>query len=320
MLMIGRHVSRLSGFAPAVPTPFNTRDAVDTAVFGSFCDRQIADGATALVVAGTTGEASTLRPPERDALIRVAREVARGRVPVIAGAGSNSTERAIELTRNAAAAGADAVLSVVPYYNKPTQAGMRAHFQAIAELLDLPVILYDVPSRTGCGLAEETIARLAKLPQLIGLVDASADAARALRLRSLLGSDFRLFSGDDASALAFLAQGGDGCVSVVSNVAPGLCRSLHVAWARGQANLARRLAGSAAGLTAALADESDPGPLKYALSLLGLMAPRVRLPLVEPGPEAKAKIAQALAQLFEAAPDHLLATPESLGRAERRQG
>ena len=135
MLMIGRHVSRLSGFAPAVPTPFNARDAVDTAVFGSFCDRQIADGATALVVAGTTGEASTLRSPERDALIRVAREVARGRVPVIAGAGSNSTERAIELTRNAAAAGADAVLSVVPYYNKPTQAGMRAHFQAIAEIV-----------------------------------------------------------------------------------------------------------------------------------------------------------------------------------------
>ena len=152
---------------------------------------------------------------------------------MIAGAGSNSTGQAIELSRDAESAGADAVLSVVPYYNKPTQAGMYAHFRAIAESTGLPIILHDVPARTVCGLADDTIARLAELPQFIGLKDATGDVARPLRLRSLVGSEFRLLSADDATALAFFAQGGDGCISVTSNVMPGLCRAMYLAWMRG---------------------------------------------------------------------------------------
>ena len=174
-IIIGRHVSKLSGYAPAVPTPFDDDDNVDVAAFADFCERQIREGATALVVCGTTGEAPTLRPAEHHVLVRIAVDVARGRVPVIAGAGSNSTAHAIELTKDAEAGGADAILSVVPYYNKPVQAGLYAHFSAIAQSTGLPVILYDVPSRTGCGLADETIARLAELPQIIGLKDATGD-------------------------------------------------------------------------------------------------------------------------------------------------
>ena len=191
MATIGRHVSKLSGYAPALPTPFGDDGNVDVAAFEQFCDRQIRAGATALVVCGTTGEAPTLSPAEHATLIQIAVGVARGRVPVIAGAGSNSTAHAIELTRDAEAAGADAILSVVPYYNKPTQAGLFAHFRAIAQSTGLPIILYDVPSRTVCGLADETIARLAEMPQIIGLKDATGDVTRPTRLRSLAGAGFQ---------------------------------------------------------------------------------------------------------------------------------
>ena len=160
-----------------------------------FCDRQIQEGATALVVCGTTGEAPTLSRAEHDQIVRIAVDVAHGRVPVIAGAGSNSTSQAIELAKDAEAAGADAILSVVPYYNKPMQAGMYAHFRAIADSIGLPIILYDVPSRTVCGLADATVARLAESPQFIGLKDATGDMTRPLRLRALLGTDFRLTVG-----------------------------------------------------------------------------------------------------------------------------
>src|SRR5450756_590321 len=218
MATIGRHVSKLSGYAPALPTPFGDDGNVDVAAFEQFCDRQIRAGATALVVCGTTGEAPTLRSAEHATLIQIAVAVARGRVPVIAGAGSNSTAHAIELTKDAESAGADAILSVVPYYNKPIQRGLYAHFPAIAQSTGLPIILYDVPSRTACGLADETVARLAEIPQVIGLKDATGDVTRPPRLRSLVGPDFRLLTGDDATALAFLAQGGHGCISVTSNL------------------------------------------------------------------------------------------------------
>jgi 4-hydroxy-tetrahydrodipicolinate synthase len=196
-IIIGRHVSKLSGYAPAVPTPFADDGNIDVPAFARFCERQIREGATALVVCGTTGEAPTLRPAEHHVLVRTAVDVARGRVPVIAGAGSNSTAHAIELTKDTEAGGADAILSVVPYYNKPVQNGLYAHFRAIAQSTDLPIILYDVPSRTACGLADETIARLAELPQIIGLKDATGDVTRISRLRSLTGSQFRLLSGAD---------------------------------------------------------------------------------------------------------------------------
>ena len=184
------------------------------------------------------------------------------------------------MTRDAEATGADAALSVVPYYNKPTQSGLYAHFRAIAQSTGLPIILYDVPSRTACGLADETVVRLAELPRIIGLKDAAGDASRPARLRPLVGTKFRLLCGDDGLALPYLAQGGDGCISVTSNVAPGLCRNMFLAWKHGQSVRAQRLAHLVAELTAALFRETNPVPVKHALALLGLMSPTVRLPLV----------------------------------------
>jgi 4-hydroxy-tetrahydrodipicolinate synthase len=299
MSTIGRHVSKLSGYAPALPTPFDEDDRIDGDVFELLCDLQIKSGATALVVCGTTGEASNLNKRERGKLIEIAVDIARCRVPVIAGTGSNATEEAIELTNDAEAHGADAILSVVPYYNRPTQAGLYAHFRAIAALTGLPVILYDVPSRSGCALSDETVARLTEVPHIIGLKDASGDVARPSRLRTLVGPDFRILSGDDVTALAFLANGGDGCISVTSNVAPALCRNMYLSWNQMQSVRALRLSRVAGALTAALFVESDPAPLKYALSLFGLMSPRVRLPLVELSEHAKQEIRDVFQRLCD---------------------
>jgi len=318
MRSIGRHVAKLSGFAPALPTPFTDRGDVDVAAFERFCDLQIRAGATALVVCGTTGEAPTLRPAEHHMLVRIAVGVANGQVPVIAGAGSNSTAHAIELSKDAQAAGADAILSVVPYYNKPTQAGMTAHFSAVAQSTGLPIILYDVPSRTVCGLADETVARLAELPQIIGLKDATGDVTRVTRLRSLVGDDFRLMSGDDATALPFIAAGGNGCISVTSNVAPGLCRNMVLACRQGHIADARRWAAPVANLTATLFRETSPSPLKYALSLLGLMLPKVRLPLVEVSDPTKAAVAAVMAQLCEVYADDMIGKTSGSVRDRRR--
>jgi 4-hydroxy-tetrahydrodipicolinate synthase len=220
-------------------------------------------------------------------------------VPVIAGAGSNSTAHAIELTRDAETAGADAILSVVPYYNKPTQTGLCEHFRAVAQSTRLPIILYDVPSRSVCGLADETIARLAAMPKIIGLKDSTGDASRPARLRPLLGPDFKLLAGDDATALAFISQGGNGCISVTSNVAPGLCRNMFLACRQGQITGAQRWAVPVAKLTAALFRESSPAPLKYALSLLGLISPKLRLPLVEVTDQTRAEVTTVIAQLCD---------------------
>lgn len=318
MAGIGRHVSKLSGFAPAVPTPFDDDDGIDTASFEQFCERQIDMGATALVVCGTTGEAPTLRPAEHYLLVRIAVDVARGRVPVIAGAGSNSTAHAIELTKDAEAGGADAILSVVPYYNKPVQRGLYAHFLAIVQSTGLPVILYDVPSRTACGLADETVTRLAEMPQVIGLKDATGDVTRPLRLRPLVGPDFRLLSGDDATALAFLAQGGNGCISVASNIAPGLCRNMFLACRQGQIAGAQRWAAPLAKLTAALFRETSPVPLKHALSLLDLMSAKVRLPLTRLGEQAQAEIAAVIAQICDSYGEHTVGTVGPLKQGSRR--
>jgi 4-hydroxy-tetrahydrodipicolinate synthase len=299
MSAIGRHVSKLSGYAPALPTPFDGDDRIDGNAFERLCDLQIKSGATALVVCGTTGEAPNLSVTEHRQLVRIAAEVSRGRVPVIAGTGSNATEHAIELTKDAEVHGADAILSVVPYYNRPTQAGLYAHFRTIAALTCLPVILYDVPSRTGCALADETIARLAEVSRIIGVKDASGDITRPARLRPMVGADFRLLSGDDATALSFLANGGDGCISVTSNVAPALCRNMYLAWKQAQSARALRLARVIGQLTAALFLESNPAPLKYALSLFGLMSSHVRLPLVELSPQAKEEIFDVLVRLCD---------------------
>ena len=194
----------------------------------------------------------------------------------------------------------------MPYYNKPTQTGLLEHFKAIAQSTGLPIILYDVPCRTACSLADETVVRLAENPQFMGLKDATGDITRPARLRSLVGKDFRLLSGDDATALAFFAQGGNGCISVTSNVAPGLCRNMFLACKQGQMVRAQRLSSEIAPLTSALFRESNPVPLKYALSLLDLMSPKVRLPLVELTEQTKAELAVVVAQICDANPEHVV--------------
>jgi 4-hydroxy-tetrahydrodipicolinate synthase len=263
------------------------------------CQRQIDAGVPAIVVGETAGEASTLTPAEQDSLIRAAVEIADGRVRVIAGAGSNSTSQAIELTRRAEAAGADAVLSVVPYYNKPMQSGIHAHFRAIADATELRIILHDIPSRTVRELSDDTLARLAESSQFIGLRDATGDIARPLRLRSLVPSRFRLLSGDDATALALIANGADGCISTTSNVAPELCQAMFSNCRQGRLQSARYLHNRLAPLTSALSKES-PAALKYALCLLGLMRPNTRLPMVELDDKAKAEVATAIAEIGDA--------------------
>jgi len=317
MLSIGRHVSRLSGYAPALPTPFTPDGLIDDTAFERFCALQIEHGATALVVCGTTGEAATLDSQEQVRLIQRAVRIAAGRVPVIAGAGSNSTRHAIELSREAEKAGADAVLSVVPYYNKPTQAGMLAHFTAVAGSIGLPLILYDVPSRTVSGLADATVARLAETPNIVALKDATGDVARLSRLKPMLPAHFRLLSGDDATAPAYLAQGGHGCISVTSNIAPGLCRSLYLALRQDQSARAQRLAAPLAELAQVLFRETNPTPLKYALSLLGLMSATPRLPLVLPGEQVRAEIAAVLGRIAFEHSDQVIGSLAAPGQGSR---
>ena len=283
----------LTGCIPDLPTPFDQAGRIDLDAFARLCDRQIAAGVAAIVVCETTGEASTLSPAEQEFVIRAAVDIARGRVRVIAGAGSNATEKAIQLTRRAEAAGADAILSVVPCYNKPMQSGIFAHFQAVAVSTGLPVILHDIPSRTGRELADETIARLCQSNRFVGLRDGSADVTRPARLSALLPSGFRVLSGDDATALAYAAAGGDGCISGIANVAPNLCRSIFSGIRQGQLQTARHLNKHLLALETCLSRE-DPAALKYALSLLGLINPDVRLPLVELDERAKAAVARAI--------------------------
>jgi len=286
----------LTGYISAVPTPF-IGGRIDEPAFESFCQWQIEQGIAGLVVCGTTGEAPTVTDQEHGGLIRLAGQIARGRVPVIAGIGTNSTAHAIDMARAAAARGADGLLAVVPYYNKPMQLGLYRHFAAIHEATELPVILYDVPSRTGRSLDDETIVRLAKLPRIVGLKDATGDLSRPPRLRRQLGTRFRLFSGDDATALGFLAQGGDGCISVTSNVVPAQCVRMHAAWVDGDIGVARAIGLDLAELTAALFAESNPIPLKFALSLVGRMSPKLRPPLYEAVASTRVALGQALHRL-----------------------
>ena len=302
----------LAGYIPDLPTPFDEAGGLDLAAFARLCERQIEAEVSAIVVGETTGEAATLTPAEHDSVVRRAVGIARGRVRIIAGAGSNSTSQAIELTRRAEAAGADAVLSVVPYYNKPMQAGIDAHFRAIADSTSLPIILHDIPSRTVRELSDETLARLAQSEQFIGLRDATCDITRPMRLQPLLPPGFRLMSGDDATALAFIANGGDGCISIASNVTPDLCRAIFSSCRKGRLQSARYLQSRLAPLTAALSKES-PAAVKYALCLLGYMSPGTRLPIVELNDAAKAEVASAIAQIG----DEDLASPVESGQSFR---
>jgi 4-hydroxy-tetrahydrodipicolinate synthase len=312
MAAIANPATWLTGCIPDLPTPFDEEGAVDLAAFTKLCERQIEAGVSAIVACETAGEASTLTPEEQERIIRAAVAAARGRVRVVAGAGSNSTSQAIELTQRAEAAGADAVLSVVPYYNKPMQAGIHAHFRAIAVSTALPIILHDIPSRTIRELSDDTLARLAESERFIGLRDGSGDITRLSCLRPRLPDGFRLLSGDDTTALAFLSLGGDGCVSTVSNVAPELCQIVFSNCRQEHLQAARYLQSRLAPLTASLSRES-PAALKYALSLLGLMRPDTRLPIVELADAAKSEVARAVAEISDEDP----ACPGESWRAPR---
>lgn len=288
----------LTGMIPDLPTPFNAAGGVDLNAFAALCERQIAAGAPALLGCETAGEAPTLSAAEQELLIRTVANIARGRSRIIAGAVTNATSHAIELARSAEAAGADALLSVVPYYNKPMQEGMLAHFRAIAASTGLPIILHDIPSRTLRPLADETLSRLAESRQFVGLRDSSGDISRPMRLARLLPSGFRLLSGDDVTAFGYIASGGDGAISQVSNIAPDLCRTIFSNWRQGRLQSARYLQRRLGPLEACLAKES-PAALKYALSLLGLMRPDTRLPIVELDAAAKAELTRAFAAISD---------------------
>jgi 4-hydroxy-tetrahydrodipicolinate synthase len=296
----------LAGYIPDLPTPFNAGGLVDLEAFASQCERQIAAGVPALVVCETAGEASTLSPAEQELIIRTAVDVARGCSRIIAGAVANGTGHAIELARRAEAAGADAVLSVVPYYNKPMQEGMLAHFRAIAGSTGLPIILHDIPSRTLRPLADDTLARLAENRQFVGLRDASGDIFRPMRLSPRLPAGFRLLSGDDATAFGLIASGGDGAISLVSNMAPDLCRTIFSNCRQGRMQSARYLQKRLAPLEACLSKEI-PAALRYALSLLGLMQPDTRLPIVELDDAAKTEVARAFVAIND---EELIDVPE----------
>jgi 4-hydroxy-tetrahydrodipicolinate synthase len=287
-----------TGFIPDLPTPFGAADTIDLKAFATLCERQIAAGAPALVVCETAGEAPTLSAAEQELVIRTAVDVARGRARIIAGAMSNATSHAIELARRAEAAGADAVISVVPAYNKPMQEGMLAHFRAIAGSIGLPVILHDVPSRTLRPLADETIMRLAESRQFAGLRDGSGDITRPMRLARHLPAGFRLLSGDDTTAFGFIADGGDGAISEVSNVAPDLCRTIFSQVRQGRLQSARYLHKRLIPLIACLSKES-PAALKYALSVLGLTSADTRLPIVPLDAAAQREVVRAFAAIAD---------------------
>jgi 4-hydroxy-tetrahydrodipicolinate synthase len=290
----------LAGYIADLPTPFDENDEIDLVAFAKLCERQIKAGVTAIVVGETAGEATNLTLTEHDAIVRAAVRIARGRIRVIAGAGSNSTGQAVELTRRAEAAGADAVLSVAPYYNKPTQSGISAHYQAIAATTSLPIVLHDIPSRTARGLSDDTIAKLAESGQFIGLKDATCDVARPGRLRPSVRPEFQLLSGDDTTAIAFLSCGGDGCISVISNIVPDLCQAIYSSCKQGRFQIARQAAVRLAPLTDSFSRDDTPASLKYALSLLGLISPGVRLPIVELNAQSKAEIASAVTAICNA--------------------
>ena len=283
-----------AGSIPALVTPFS-EGTVDQSAMSNLIERQIVAGSKALVPVGTTGETSTLTPQEHMDVVELCVKRAAGRVPVIAGAGANATSEAIELVSHAKKIGADAALVVCPYYNRPNQDGLYAHFEAINKAVELPVFLYNVPSRTSCDLLPETVGRLAHLPNIIGIKDASADVARVVIHSNLAGNaQFIQLSGEDATALAHRASGGAGCISVTANVVPELCAQMHTACDENDWETARAIDAKLAQLHEMMFCSPSPGPAKYALSLLGLCENNVRLPILSPDEKAREKIRDAM--------------------------
>jgi 4-hydroxy-tetrahydrodipicolinate synthase len=284
---------RIKGSIPALITPMKD-GKVDEAAFRRLVSWQIAEGSHGLVPCGTTGESPTLSHEEHMRVVEICVEEAAGRVPVIAGAGSNSTDEAIALTKHAKAVGADAVLSVTGYYNKPSQEGQYRHFSAIAEAVDIPILLYNIPGRAIVEISVETMARLAKHKTIIGVKDATANLMRPTRERNAIGKDWRLISGEDGTSLGYMAHGGHGCISVTANVAPRLCAQFQEACMKGDFAAARELQDRLMPLHDAMFCEPSPAPAKYGASLLGYCTPDVRLPLVEATDAARAQVKAAM--------------------------
>jgi len=282
-----------AGSMPALITPF--RDgAVDEKAFQEFVEWQIDEGSHGLVPCGTTGESPTLSHDEHKRVVELCIEVANGRVPVIAGAGSNSTAEAIELAVHAKSAGADAVLVVTPYYNKPTQEGMYQHYKAIHDEADIPVIIYNIPGRSIVNMSTETMARLAELPNIVGVKDSTGSPERTSATRMILGSDFCQMSGEDAIALAIAAHGGHGCISVTANVAPRLVSEFQNACMAKDFATALEYQDRLLPLHIALFMETSPGPIKYAVSLLDRATEDVRLPMVPISDKTKEHVQVAM--------------------------
>jgi 4-hydroxy-tetrahydrodipicolinate synthase len=284
----------ITGSLVAIVTPMLEDGRLDFARFRSLIDFHVAEGTDGIVVVGTTGESPTVDFDEHKELIRVAVEHAAGRVPVIAGTGANSTAEAIELTESARKAGAAACLSVVPYYNKPTQEGLYRHFRAIAEKVDIPVILYNVPGRTVADLANDTTLRLAQIPNVVGIKDATGSMERCSDLLARAPRDFALYSGDDASGLALLLLGGHGVISVTANVAPRLMRAMCEAARAGRVGEARGINNRLLGLHTKLFVEANPIPVKWAVAELGLIAHGIRLPMTPLSPQFQVVVREAM--------------------------
>ncbi|MCZ7657206.1 MAG: 4-hydroxy-tetrahydrodipicolinate synthase [Xanthobacteraceae bacterium] len=281
------------GSFTALVTPFKN-GSLDEAAYRGLVEWQIAEGTNGLVPVGTTGESPTLSHEEHDSVVAWCIEEAKGRVPVIAGAGSNSTAEAIRLSRHAEKAGADAVLVVTPYYNKPTQEGLYQHFKAINDAIGIPIIIYNIPARSVIDMSVETMARLFELKNIAGVKDATANVLRVSQQRAAMGPDFNQLSGEDGTALGFMAHGGHGCISVTSNVAPRLCAEFQGACLRGDYAAALTLQDKLMPLHMNLFIETNPAPAKYALSLLGKCADTVRLPMVPLAEKSKAAVREAM--------------------------
>ena len=277
----------------ALLTPFKD-NKVDYSSYRELIDFQINNGTHGLVPVGTTGESPTLSHDEHKKLIEVCIEQSNGRVPVIAGAGSNSTSEAVDFVKHACSAGADGLLVVTPYYNKPTQSGLLAHYNELIKHTSKPIIIYDIPGRSVIQMTDKTMAELAQDRFIVGVKDATADLTRPTRLQNVISDDFIQLSGEDGTALAYLAAGGHGCISVTANIAPNLLSRMHNAWKQGDIKTAQEINKKLMPLHDALFCETSPGPLKYAASLLGICSSDARLPIVEIEEDSKLKVKDAL--------------------------
>ena len=277
----------------ALLTPFKD-NKVDFNSYRKLIDFQIENGTHGLVPVGTTGESPTLSHDEHKKLVEVCIEQSNGRVPVIAGAGSNSTSEAVDFVKHGCDAGADGLLVVTPYYNKPTQSGLLAHYRELIKNSTKPIIIYDIPGRSVIQMNDNTMAELAQSDVIVGVKDATADLARPTRLQNIIGDDFIQLSGEDGTALAYLAAGGHGCISVTANIAPNLLSQMHNAWNKGDIKTAQGINKKLMPLHDALFCETSPGPLKYAASLLGICSSDARLPIVEIEEKSKKNIKNAL--------------------------